>query len=248
MAAVTKFSFDTAFDATDQFVVPAEEEALPPEPTFSEAELAAAREKGYAEGFEAASDEARASLETATAGALEEIMRQLTNMESVVSEGLQQAQRSAIDLSNAIARKMVDKLNQANAQASVEAVIIDVLGRVLEEPRVVIRVNDALLDPLKQNLSSVTRKSGFPGSIILLTEPGIQIADCRIEWADGGADYSYESLWADIDAIIERHTMAIGSENGDVMDAKDTVDTPEESPEPDAEPTEHIISQEQSNG
>lgn len=239
MAAITKFSFDTTFDTAEEFVVPEAEETLPPEPTYDEADLTAARDQGYAAGFQAASEEARASIETATAGALEEITRQLTAMETVLTSGLHQAERSAIGLAGAIARKMVDKTIQDNAQASIEAIISDVLGQVLDEPRVVIRVSDQILDPLKQRLSSVTQKSGFPGSVILLAEPGIENPDCKIEWADGGADYVYEKLWTEIDEIVERHTLAIGAEDGGPEQ-----DTPAgDAPEP-----EHVISEEQSNG
>lgn len=239
MAIVTKFSFDTAFDATDQFVAPEEEETLPPEPTYSEAELATAREQGYAEGSQTATDEARASIETAMAGALEDISRQLTEMESVLADGLQHSCKTAVELGSAIARKMVDKSIEDNAQPLVEAVIADVLGRVLEEPRVVIRVSDQMLDPLKQNLSTVTQKSGFPGSIILLAEPGIQNPDCRIEWADGGADYTYDNLWTELDGIIERYSMALGTED----------DVPAEEPPATTPPSpENMNPEEQSNG
>lgn len=239
MAAVTKFRFDIAFDAVDQFTAAEEEEILPPEPTFSEAEMAAAREQGYAEGFQAASAEAQASIETATAGALEEITRQLTEMESVLTDGLQGAQKSALELSSVIARKMVDKSALDTALPAIERIVTEILGQVLEEPRVVIRVNDQILDSLKENLSVVTQKSGFPGSIILLGEPGIEIPNCRIEWADGGADFACESIWAEIDGIIERHTMAIGAEEGETADQPPPIE---------ATTPEHVISEEQSNG
>jgi flagellar assembly protein FliH len=239
MAIITKFSFDTTFDATDQFVASEEEETLPPEPTYSEAELATAREQGYADGFQKATDEARDSIETATASALEDISRQLTEMESILTEGLQQSCRTAVGLGGAIARKMMDKIVQDNAQTLVESVITDVLGRVLEEPRVVIRVSDRILDPLKENLSVVTQKSGFPGSIILLAEPGIQSPNCRIEWADGGADYAYDNLWTELDGIIERFTMALGSEDDQAVEA--TADTSLPAPE-------NMNPEEQSNG
>lgn len=239
MAAVTKFSFDMAFDAVDQFSAQAEEETLPPEPTYSEAELATARDQGYAEGFQAASAEAQASIETAAADALEKITRQLAEMDSVLTDGLQHAMKSALGLSGAITRKMVDKSALDNAQASIERVITEILGQVLEEPRVVIRVNDQILDPLKENLSAVTQKCGFPGSIILLGEPGIEIPNCRVEWADGGADHVIANIWTEIDGIIERHTMAIGAEEGE----------PAGDPQPiEANSPEHVISEEQSNG
>lgn len=239
MTAVTKFSFDMTFDAVDQFTAQEEEETLPPEPTYSEAELAAARKQGYSEGFQTASAEAQVSVETATVGALQEITRQMTEMESTLTDGLQHAMKSAIGLSSAITRKMVDKSVLENAGASIEAVITNILGQILEEPRVVIRVSDQILDPLRDSLSSITQKSGFPGSIILLAEPGIENPNCRIEWADGGADFAYENLWAEIDGVIERHTMAIGAEDGEMAG---------EPPPIEANSPEHVISEEQSNG
>ena len=48
MSAATKFSFDTSFDMADPAAgqIPKQESA-PPEPTYSAAELAAARAEGF---------------------------------------------------------------------------------------------------------------------------------------------------------------------------------------------------------
>ncbi len=83
------------------------------------------------------------------------------------------------------------------------------LARFLEtmhaEPRVVVRLHDSLLDPLRERLEPVTAAAGYDGRIVLLADPGLAVGDCRVEWADGGIERDSERLWREVEAALARH-------------------------------------------
>lgn len=212
MVAAKKFWFDRVFDAE---VRPArretQKEAPPPEPTYTRAEIAAAREQGFVEGREAGAAEALASIESSAASALAEIGRALESLAPVIGEGLQRCRQDAIGIARAATSKLVERSAAEGALAAVENVVAEVLPRIIDEPRIVVRINDALLDALQQRLPEVATNAGFPGSLILLGERELKRPDCRIEWADGGAEYDTAGLWREVDEIIERYCAEIGA-------------------------------------
>lgn len=248
MTAVTKFSFDTTFDMTD---APAshmpEQESAPPEPTFSAADLAAARAEGFDDGHRAGLAEGSAALEIAATDASNNIAAQLASLGPVCQTGLDRCRHDAIGIAKAVTRQTVELFAQDTALQVIEKVLADVLARVIDEPRVVIRVHNDILDSLQPRMSLVTAQCGFPGSVILLAEPGIQVPDCRIEWADGGAEYCHEEILTVIDDLIERYRAGIGADTPNSTDTQNDAAT-EPQRQTDAPPTEQIDIEEQPNG
>ena len=246
MSAVTKFSFDTTFDLSapvgghEQ-----EQESTPPEPTYSAAELASARAEGFNDGHQAGLAESSTSLESATAQALNALATQLASLDPIWEAGLNRCRHDAIGIAQAVTRRTVELSAQETALQVIENVLADILPRVIDEPRVVIRVHNDLLDTLQLHMSSVTERCGFPGSVILLAEPDLLFPDCRIEWADGGAEHSSEAVWTEIDTLIERYCAGIGA---DFPDAAGTDAGADAQQQPDISPTTQIDIEEQANG
>ena len=82
--------------------------------------------------------------------------------------------------------------------------LVDCLHRVLDEPRIVFRVADDLLDNLSGRIDAMARQAGFHGKVVLLADSGLGASDCRIEWADGGAERDMTRFWAEIDETAKR--------------------------------------------
>ena len=246
MTAATKFRFDTAFDLADPVTgnFP-DQETAPPEPTYSAEELAAARAEGFSEGHQAGLTESHNSLENTTTQALGDIATQLASLGPVCQTGLDRSRHEAIGIAHAVTRRTVEQAARDTALEVIERVLGDMLSRVLDEPRVVIRVHNELLDALQARMSSVTDNCGFPGSVILLAEPDLQYPDCRIEWADGGADYNTETILAEIDTLIERYRAGIGVDDIDAASPDDGAEQQQESDMPQSNPSEI---EEQANG
>lgn len=246
MSAAKKYSFDTSFDMADPVAgqIPKQESA-PPEPTYSAAELAAARAEGFNEGRQAGVAENSASLESAATQALNDMAIQLSTLGPICQSGLERCRHDAIGIAHAVTRRTVEMFAQETALQVIENVLGEMLTRVIDEPRVVIRVHNDLLDTLQQHMSSVTEKCGFPGSVILLAEPDLQIPDCRIEWADGGAEFSSDSVLTEIDTLIEQYRAGISVDDPDAAGTDNSAAPPQQ---PDTTQTTQIDIEEQANG
>ncbi|MPY70391.1 MAG: hypothetical protein GEU92_09905 [Alphaproteobacteria bacterium] len=228
MRNATKFAFDTVFDVECHAPEPPVEEEAPPPPTFSEEELARAAENGYARGRDEAAAAAAAADERHAADALDAIARQLAALSPVYEAGWEHCRRESVAIAVALVRKLVPKAMQAGATGTVESILLDLLPRLMDEPRLVIRIADDLIGPLRDRLESLVGRSGFPGKLILLADDDITAPDCRIEWADGGADFNTDRLWREIDGAVERHMPVAAAQpadmTGDTESEKETSD------------------------
>jgi flagellar assembly protein FliH len=203
MQSVHKFLFETSFDQ----VRPAPKQApapTPPEPSYTAADLAAAREEAFAAGKDAGATEARAGIEQTAADTLSAIERSLSTLLDARAEAGRSFTRAAIETATAMVRKLYPALARRHGLAEEEGVLCQCLEGLRDEPRLVVRVADDLLDALGERLEPLTRSLGFGGRVILLADDSIAPGDCRIEWADGGVERSGPALWTDIDAAIDR--------------------------------------------
>lgn len=207
MASITKFGFDTDFDIEPMPVEPPTVEPVPVEPApvklLTEQDLAAAREEGFAAGREAGLADATAAAQSQLAEAESALADQIGALGPGYQDTLAACRRDAIDIAKAIVRKTVAAGESDTAMAGIEQMIMRFLPGLLDEPRIVVRINDTLLDALQERVQSLAESCGFGGGIILLSEPGLALPDCRIEWADGGAEKDSGALWREIDAMIE---------------------------------------------
>lgn len=210
MATIRKFQFDLDFDAEAAAASAVEAEEPPPPPTFSEAELAEARQRGFAEGRTAGLAEAAQSAERQTAMALAALGKALEAAGDVHQAAIATTQSAALTLAAAVARKLVPQLLRSNAVAAVEAAVTEILPQVIEEPRLVIRADDSLIDALKEPIDALTARTGFAGKIILLGDERIRGTDCRIEWADGGAEHDIDRLIREVEATVDRFLHGVG--------------------------------------
>jgi flagellar assembly protein FliH len=200
MAAISKFLFETSFEAHRAGDAP----PPPVRRAFTPAELEAARAEGHAEGVEAGQAAAHASIEARTADALAALAGKLAALLKDAAAAEQTRTHEAIAAMATIARKLMPGLSERHGLSEVEALLLDCLGRLHDEPRVVVRINDALLDVLKEKVDALATSIGFAGRIIVIADPAVAAGDARIEWADGGAERDSARAWADIDGLIAR--------------------------------------------
>jgi len=204
MQAPKKYLFDSSFD--DEAKV-AEAAATPAEAAlihYGAADLAAARDEGFAVGAAAGAAEARAAIEQATADGLAAIAARLKVLHDLQDESAERGVRGAVGTAIAIVRKLHPELARRHGLVEIEALLSRTLEALRDEPRLVVRVADGLLDPLRDRLDDMTRATGFEGRLVLLADTAIAIGDCRIEWADGGVERDVASLWRDIETAWQR--------------------------------------------
>lgn len=211
MSAPHKFLFDESFDLPDPPRPAARREPPPPpppppppEPTFSKQELEAARLAGVAEGREQALAEAAQAADqrlAETLSALESGLKILLDgQESAIGE----IRRHGLETVRAIAQKAVPALCRKSPLTELEAMIVDCLREAFDEPRMVLRVSDALFEPLQQRLGALTQSTGFAGKLVLLADDTLGPGDARIEWAEGGAERDTRRLLRNFDETLVR--------------------------------------------
>lgn len=224
MAQVRRFTFDTCFPDEAPDAAPVAEEVVepvvieplpPPEPTFSAAELAAARAAGYGDGHAAGVKEAMASTERQVAQALAALAERLAAADAALAEIGDARMREAVAVAAAVAAKLTPEIVRDHAVTAIEAFVAECLAQAADEPQIVVRVADPLLDALRARIDPLVAATAFRGKLILIADPSVAVPDCRVEWADGGASTGYARAPQAIDAMVERYLQFAGRPAGD---------------------------------
>jgi flagellar assembly protein FliH len=179
MAERAKYLFDQDFAAVN----PAERPVLPAEHVRM---LAEAESKGFRDGFAAAEKEGHSVAERRTAAAFERIGDALDRMARGLATIERRVETESIELAATIARKLAPELVLRKPFAEIAALVTECFCQLTQAPHVVVRVNDALHETARTELEEIARARGFAGRIVVVAEPQIASADCKLEWADGG--------------------------------------------------------------
>lgn len=196
-----KYMFETAFDA---------QEAggnAKPLPTHTDEDLDKARDEAFHAGHEAALVAARELEERQIKELFEVISQRVDALTATRAEDSQQLAAQATDVAIAICRKILPELARRHAMAEIEALIGDCLASMPEEPRIVVRVADQLVDQLQQRVDAIT--NGFEGKLVLFGDDEMAETDCAVVWADGGTERNLARLWQDLEQSLAR--LGVGS-------------------------------------
>lgn len=201
--------------------------ANPPPPTFSEEELAAARQQGFAEGMQKGKDETLNGINEAARRALEKIGMQMTALLETESERIVKQQSEAVSLAVGIIRKLMPGLAAEHGLAEVENAIRSALINHMEEQRLVIRAPSVLMDALKNRIDALGESMGYAGKLILLADDKLGPSDCRVEWADGGAERNMDALFERIERATRRALSSSATQDEENSDENIKDDTPQ---------------------
>lgn len=172
---------------------------------ISEEDLERAREQAFAEGRSAGVAETRAEIEAAVAKALDVIASCLTDLGAAQVAANDALHRDGVELACLVAGRLAPALVADKPLAEIEALIGDCLGHLRDEPRIVVRVGETSIEHLAPRIDGLAERCGFPGKIVLLPDERLAVGDCLVEWADGGAERSQESLVSAVDAAVARY-------------------------------------------
>ncbi len=217
MADIRKYMFDMDFDPPTHRHAPRdlpEPEEVPEEvidelPSassvmFSEEELNLARDGAYEEGRQAGQAEATETTERQTAGALLTIATRMDELASRQAEANDEALRNAVRVAQAVLKKILPAACETHGFEEVTRVVEDVVGHLLDEPRIIVRVAAGLIEAVQGRLEAAAESHGFEGRVVVQADARLQPGDCRVEWTDGGAERDLARLLAEVDATIER--------------------------------------------
>ncbi len=261
MSAVKKFMFNRDFDTLsansahdEQAVEDADDQSMPEEndlveeeaeaeaeveiePGYSEDQMAAAKAEAFEAGKQDGAKNAAETIEQASLTSLQAISSHITELFGEQEQANNALLRDGIAVATALTRKLFPHLDEQNGLGEIERLIEHTLLRLIEEPRVVVRVFPDLLKPLSERLEELRAGSGYEGRLILKEDKTLTSGDCRLEWGDGSAERNTAALWASIDHIIESNLGKIIIPEPVSVEQEDDITTP--TPENVDEPASH---------
>lgn len=223
--APERFLFDRSFDvSTKRAKKPKPEEEKPPEPTFSRAELDAARQEGYAEGHAAGMEEAAAGIESEIArlvAVIGENLPPLSEAQAVANEHLL---RDGARLATTIARKILPAYTARHGMEEMAALIKQCLGTLIEQPRITVHVGAGYVEAVGAQLDSAASASAFEGRFLVEPDDAMGPSDCRIAWQGGGLERNETEIWRQVDDAIAKYLARFDTDAAEAAPAGAAVD------------------------
>jgi flagellar assembly protein FliH len=177
---------------------------LPPPPTFTEEDLQVVREAAYEEGHRNGLTEADETQQALLAAAMERVSNAMADLNAAQAEANEENQKIAARVAMAVLKKALPAACEEHAFDEIVRTVHECLGQVLDEPRIIVRVDSSLVDPVRERLEHSAIEHGFEGRVMVQADPRVTIGDCRVEWADGGAERDQARLIIDIEAAVNR--------------------------------------------
>ena len=105
----------------------------------------------------------------------------------------------AVKLAMQVVHKLLPGFSAQYALPEIERVITQSIEARKDEPRIAVIVPTVHLEALKARVDALTTDKSYAGKVILIADDALPPTDCRVEWADGGAERLYERLLSQID-------------------------------------------------
>jgi len=189
------------------------EDAPPPPPTFSEAELKAAEQASYQKGFLAGEQEGRKQAENEQSIVDRKLTEAVEKFAKSVSPVFNDYRKMALTLQEqmpkaalAIARKVAGHALAHNAQAVVEEIALRCSETMMKEPKLTITVHESVAGTLARKLEQMAARLQSATDIVILRDPAMPTADCRVEWNQGGMERETAQIWQQVERMIEDMT------------------------------------------
>jgi flagellar assembly protein FliH len=189
--------FDDGYVEEPEFVEP-------PPPTFSEAELEAARQEAYARGKRDALEEARISREKFVADLIQKISREFATLFAAESARNAQYEAESVYLARAAFSRMFPALNERHGLQEVESIIIRTLENVRNLPEIVIEVHPDYVESVQAHLAVTGQDLAAAGKCRVAGNESLDKGGCRLAWQDGGGSRSADAIAAQIMQVFEQ--------------------------------------------
>ncbi len=223
MAEAIKFTFNEMFEDSNAAGEAGSPQKLVRKTRWTDEEIEELKTEARAEG----SADAMASVEARTLDANSAALAQIATAASTALNELTSAkseiQADAAELAFSVARKLADALLDAQPAKEIEAVIHECLKHLNREPRLVVRINETLVDAIQTSMQQAAAERGMAEKMMVVGDPAIALGDCEIEWSDGGVTRSRQDLEDSAAEIINRYieTLTRGSETPANMETHD---------------------------
>ena len=177
----------------------------PPPPTFSEAELAHAREQGrmdgHAQGLQEGMEKARsadAERDTVLSSQLRNISVQLETLREEHRSLLEARRAEAVRLGMTIAGMVATRALQQYPTSIAEDLVNTCLPLLIDEPKLTLTTHPAITEAMRQKTTALAHECQFEGTLVIEPSASLSLTECRLSWAQGEATRSQEDVWQEI--------------------------------------------------
>jgi flagellar assembly protein FliH len=186
-------------------------------PVFSEEEIELARKEGVQHGFDQGLSEAKNSIQNTLIAVIDNAVGGLQALLAAEEQRTAMAQEIAITTTIGTIKKVWPHVLQQLGPSFIEATIRQSMDYNPEEPRIVVRVHDTMLETVVKSLPQLQEQQAFAGKVIVVADDSVIAGDCKVEWADGGLERVSRVLSKQIDEALDRTLSSISkpSQNTD---------------------------------
>ncbi len=198
-AKSSKFTFDTEFRDGSEIVSPAARARQKKTLTTEELETmcARAKEEGATDGHVKAAENINQTI-----AALVIAMRASLDQSRAAIE---EVREEAAGIAFAAAKKIAAAALKALPAADVEEALRLAMHQAIAEPRITLRAAPEVAAVIKDRIEAIAQEEGYEGRAMVVADPAIVGADCRIEWRGAGSERSEAAIMAALDTLSERH-------------------------------------------
>jgi flagellar assembly protein FliH len=174
------------------------------EVTYTQEELDLARHEGFQQGMLEGSAKAEENQNKIIIGLLDRMGQKLHVLLEQEDQREKESKTLSLQATLHIVKKIWPKMQNFFAPKDLEDFVASSLAENSSETRIVLRVNDAELDVIAGMLPRIKELQGFQGKVITLSDDNVMAGDCKIEWADGGAEKLSRYTMQQVETLVER--------------------------------------------
>lgn len=171
--------------------------------TYSEDELneqvRIAEEKGYEKGFKTA----REGIEAQNIRLWEELNTRLMMLAANSGERECELESQMLDVLKAALHKLVPTLEKEQAKEIVSNFLNDNFAQFKNEDKLAFYFHPETIPYVQENIARLANIHDFEGKISLHKDAALGVADCRIEWENGGVEKNSDLMLEKIDKTLE---------------------------------------------
>ncbi len=173
-----------------------------------DSKVAVAEQTAYAKG----SDEARTSIEAETNILLGNISEQLSKLLSAQDSEMQKQEQTTVNIMREALLTLVPTLLEEQAVALVDKFLKDNFNNFKHNAKLSFYINPDIISYIQDSIVKLANSHDFEGKIAIHKDAGLGRSSCRVEWDNGGVEYSPSRR---LDAVSELLSHDTGQENGE---------------------------------
>lgn len=209
-----KFLFDVHVFDEDGADARQVEEAPPPPPTFSEAELEQARKQAFEQGKQQGLKDSAASRDQQIAAILGVVSHHLSDLLEQERRREKTYETEAVSLSLKIFQRLFPFFHARNGFEELKTTISSVLQKQEGQKQIHIHVPADLQGGVAAHIDGLKR-TGLELNVEVVGDDALPPNACKMTWADGGAVKDAQGLAAEIGAMLEETLAAAGVKGHD---------------------------------